>query len=127
MKLTKYSAIAMALVVGLSAGAANAAGDAAKGKKVFNKCKVCHEIKSTGKKKQGPALAGIIGRPAASVEGFKYSKAMKASGLTWDEETLHKFLTKPKKLVKKTKMSFAGLKKEKDRNNVLAYIVEQGK
>lgn len=125
MKLTKYSA--MALVVGLSAGAANAAGDAGKGKKVFNKCKICHEIKSTGKKKQGPSLAGVVGRAAGTVEGFKYSKAMKASGLTWDEATLDKFLTKPKKLIKKTKMSFAGLKKEKQRADVIAYIIEQGK
>lgn len=127
MKLTKYSAIALALAVGLFAGAANAAGDAAKGEKTFKKCAACHTVEKDGKNKVGPNLYGVVGRAAGGVDGFKYSKDMLAAGLTWDEATLDKFLTKPKKLVKKTKMSFAGLKKESDRENVIAYIIEQSK
>jgi len=99
------------------------AGDAVKGKKVFKKCRACHKLEA-GKKGVGPTLFGIIGRPAASVEGYKYSAAMKSSGLTWDLETLHAYLKKPKDLVPKTKMTFAGLKKDKDIVNLLAYLAE---
>lgn len=122
MKMNKISAVALALAVTFSGGAAFADGDAAKGKKVFNKCKACHTIKAGGKNKIGPNLNGVIGRAAASLEGFKYSKAMKESGLTWDEATLDAFLKKPKKLIKKTKMSFPGLKKDAQRADIIAYI-----
>ena len=99
-----------------------AEGDAVKGKKVFKKCKACHTVNDGGKNLMGPNLFGIIGQKAAQRDGYKYSKAMKASGLTWDEETLDTFLIKPRKMVKKTKMTFAGLKKEKHRVNVIAYL-----
>jgi cytochrome c len=61
------------------------------------------------------------------VEGFKYSKAMQESGLTWDEATLDKYLTKPKDVVPKTKMAFAGIKKADQRADVIAYLVEESK
>ncbi len=124
--IRKIAKLAFALVTAtaLMSGAALAGGDAAKGKKVFNKCKACHSLKA-GKNKIGPSLNGIIGRAAATVEGYKYSKAMKASGLTWDDETLQKYLTKPKKFIPGTKMAFAGLKKEKQRNDVIAYLKEK--
>ena len=99
------------------------AADAAKVKKVFNKCKACHVVNKT-KNKVGPHLKGIIGRQAASVEGYKYSKAMKASGLVWDDATLAAYLKKPRKFVKGTKMAFAGLRKDKDIANVIAYLKE---
>lgn len=96
--------------------------DLKKGKKVFRKCKACHAVGEKAKNKVGPELNGIIGREAGSVEGYKYSKAMLKSGITWDEETLDKYLKKPKDLVKGTKMIFAGLKKEKQRKNLIAYL-----
>lgn len=96
-------------------------GDADAGKKVFNKCKVCHSLEA-GENKIGPSLAGVIHRPAGTVEGFKYSDAMSGAGLTWDEETLDKYLTDPKGFIPGNKMAFAGLKKEADRQNVIAYI-----
>ena len=98
-----------------------AEGDAAAGEKVYKKCKACHSLEE-GKNKVGPSLYGIMGRPAGEVEGYKYSKALKDSGLTWDDATLDKYLEKPKDLVPKTKMAFPGLKKEADRQNVIAYI-----
>ncbi len=115
--------LALVTATALMSGAALAAGDAAKGKKVYNKCKACHSLKA-GKNKIGPSLHGIIGQASASVDGFKYSKAMKGANLTWDEETLQKYLTKPKKFLPGTKMAFPGLKKEKQRDDVIAYLKE---
>ena len=120
-----FAALALAFVATLGSGQALAEGDAAKGKKVFNKCKSCHSLEA-GKNKIGPSLANIVGRAAASVEGYKYSKAMKNSDLTWDEATLSSFLKKPKKFLKGTKMSFGGIKSEDKRNDLIAYLKEAG-
>ena len=120
-----FAALALALTAALGSGQALAEGDAAKGKRVFNKCKSCHSLEA-GKNKVGPSLANIVGRAAASVEGYKYSKAMKNSGLTWDEATLDGFLEKPKKFLKGTKMSFGGIKKADQRNDLIAYLKEAG-
>ena len=97
------------------------AGDATAGEKVFRKCKACHYVDKE-KNKSGPHLVNIVGRAAGSVDGFKYSKAMKSSGLTWDEATLAEFLKKPKAYLKGTKMAFAGLRKDKDIDDVIAYL-----
>lgn len=111
----------MAGVVLLGSHAALAEGDSAQGEKVFKKCAACHSVEA-GKNKVGPSLHGVIGSTAGSVEGFKYSDAMKESGLVWDEATLDSFLTKPKDVVPKTRMAFPGLKDEQDRQDVIAYL-----
>jgi cytochrome c len=113
-----------AAAVAASAGVALADGDAAEGAKVFKKnCFVCHTA-TEPKNKVGPTLHGIIGRPVASVEGFKYSDAMKTfgAGKTWTEEELTAYLPSPKELVPGTKMAFAGLKKPEDIANLIAYL-----
>ncbi len=120
----KKALLTALLVAALPMAAAHAEGDPAKGKKVFNKCKACH-FADKKKNKVGPYLVGIVGRKAASVEGFKYSKAMQAKaaeGLVWTEENLDKYLEKPKKFIPGNKMAFAGLKKAEDRANVIAYL-----
>ena len=117
--------LALAFAAALGGGAALAQGDAEAGKKVFKKCKVCHSF-DPGKKKIGPHLKGVVRRQAGSVEGYKYSKAMAASDITWDEANLDKFLTKPKAFVKKTKMAFRGIKKEAQRADLIAYLKAQG-
>ena len=101
-----------------------AAGDASKGKRVFNKCKACHVFEE-GKNRVGPTLHKIIGRTAGSLDGFKYSKAMKESGIVWDEQTIAAYLADPKGYIKGNRMSFAGLRKQKDIDNVIAYIIQQ--
>ena len=116
--------LALAFAAALASGAAVAEGDAAKGEKVFKKCKTCHTF-DPGKKKIGPHLKGVVGRKAGAVEGYKYSKAMAAADITWDEASLDQFLTKPKKFLKGTKMSFAGLKKEAQRADLIAYLKAQ--
>ena len=104
--------------------AASHAGDAAAGKKVFKKCKACHYA-AKDKNKTGPHLVNLIGREAGTVEGYKYSKAMKSSGIVWDEDTLTAYLRAPKKYLKGTKMAFAGLRKDADIANVIAYLKTQ--
>lgn len=117
--------IAMAAAVtALLATPAVAEGDAGKGKKVFNKCKACHVVNAE-KNRVGPHLVGIFGRTAGTVEKFKYSKAMKGAGeggLVWTEETMTDYLKAPKKYIKGTRMAFAGLKKDADISNLLAYL-----
>ena len=101
------------------------AGDVAAGEKVFKKCRACHVVGEGAKNKVGPQLNELIGRTAGSIEGFKYSKAMSAKGdegLEWNEETLTAYLAAPKKYIKGTKMAFSGLKKEKDLDNIIAYL-----
>lgn len=115
-----------ALIVLTSIGSAQADDKLIKkGAKVFKKCKACHAVGEGAKNKIGPVLTDIIGRKAASFEGFKYSDPMKAKaaeGLVWNEETLTEFLKKPSKYVPGTKMAFGGLRKEKHQKAIIAYL-----
>ena len=98
------------------------AADAAKGKKLFTKCKACHNVDAP-KNKVGPHLVGIVGRNAGAADGYtKYSKAIKDSGIVWDEANLDKWLTNPKAMYPKTKMIYPGLKKAEDRAHVIEYL-----
>ena len=99
-----------------------AVGDVAAGEKVFKKCKACHVVNKE-QNRTGPHLVNLFGRTAGSLEGYKkYSKAMKTSGVVWDEETLDAYLKAPKKYVKGTRMAFVGLKRDADRANVISYM-----
>jgi len=97
------------------------AGDADKGKRVFNKCRACH-VHDKPKSKLGPHLMGIVGRASGAVEDFKYSTAMGEANLVWDEATLDAFLAAPKTFLKGTKMAFNGLKKASDRADIIEYM-----
>lgn len=97
------------------------AGGAVKGEKVFKKCKACHSLT---KNKMGPALGNIFDKKIGSVEGYRYSKAMSKSDIVWLDSTLDKFLTKPKKYIKGTKMSFSGIKKKSHRDALIKYLKE---
>ena len=129
---TLVAACAALLALGIAAGDA-VAGDAAKGKKVFNKCKACHDVGA--KNKIGPGLGGFLGRAAAGAEGFKYSADFKAAGeagVVWDDETFLSYIQKPKEYLgsrigkkkAKTKMAFPGIRKQSQAEDLLAYLKE---
>ncbi|MCJ8307723.1 MAG: c-type cytochrome [Rhizobiaceae bacterium] len=118
--MIKCVAAALASLMALSTPAL-AEGNIKAGKKIIKKCKACHDVKE-GKNKVGPSLYNIVGATAGKVEGFKYSKAMAESGLVWDDANLRAFVTKPKELVPGNRMAFAGLKKEKQIDDLIAYL-----
>ena len=105
-----------------------ASADAAAGETVFKKCAACHNAVDGGANKVGPNLWGILGALPGAHADFKYSSSMVAYGETgepWGFESLNKFLLKPKDYIKGTSMGFAGLSKEADRANLLAYLNQQ--
>ena len=127
MRTVMASALLLACAAAAPAGAAElearlAAADAERGKKVFRKCAACHTAEKGGRKKIGPNLWGIVGAPAGARDGFRYSKAMAAFGGSWTPERLDAYLTKPRALVKGGSMSFAGLKRGRDRADVIAFL-----
>ena len=122
----KVCAMFMALAALAAAPSLAVAQDAAAGEKVFNKCKVCHQVGPSAKNAVGPVLNGLVGRKAGSIEGYSYSPANKGSGLTWDEATLKDYLKNPRAKVPGTKMIFPGLPKDEDISNVIAYLKQFG-
>mmetsp|Transcript_74108 Transcript_74108/g.221168 ORF Transcript_74108/g.221168 Transcript_74108/m.221168 type:complete len:115 (-) Transcript_74108:177-521(-) len=98
-------------------------GDTKKGAKLFKaKCAQCHTIEKGGNAKQGPPLWALFGRQSGTYDGFNYSEANKESGIIWSDKHLYEYLINPKKYMPGTKMVFAGLKKEKERADLCAYI-----
>ncbi len=108
----------LGLILGAALLCAPFAASAQEAPAAFNQCKACHQI---GKNGVGPNLAGVFGRKAGTVDGFKYSDPMKAAG-NWDEAALTKYLTDPKGTIPGNKMAFAGIKKPEDLAAVIAYL-----
>jgi cytochrome c len=102
------------------------AQDVEAGEKSFRKCTPCHDIGPDAQNKLGPKLNGLDGRKSGSVEGYNYSEANKASGITWNEAEFKEYITDPKVKVPKTKMIFAGIKNERERNDLWAYLKQFG-
>jgi len=98
------------------------AQDVAAGEKQFIVCRACHQIGPNAKNAVGPVLNGVVGRKAGTYPDFNYSPANKNSDLTWDEDTLRKYLANPQDVVKGTKMIFAGIKDPAKVNDVIAYL-----
>ncbi|MCB1555721.1 MAG: cytochrome c family protein [Alphaproteobacteria bacterium] len=99
-----------------------ASADVEKGKKLSRACAACHSFDKGGKNMTGPNQWGVLGRAKGSVEGFKYSDAIKGLGGTWTYEDLDAFLAKPKAFAPGTKMTYAGLKKPEDRAALIAWL-----
>lgn len=120
--MTRLSGTLAVLTLALASSTALAQDKAKQGETIFKRtCAACHTVEP-GKNRIGPSLAGVVGRKAGTAQGFKYSDAMAKSGITWNDETLDKYLTDPKGLVPGNKMAFAGLKKEDERKDVISYL-----
>lgn len=105
-------------------------GDPEAGAKVFNKCKACHMVGEDAKNRVGPTLNGIVGMEWGKVDGFKYSSSLTeiaaAEGKRWDLATLSAYLEKPRDVIPKGRMAFAGLRKAEERADVIAYLATFG-
>ncbi|KAL3595230.1 iso-1-cytochrome c [Fusarium poae] len=105
-----------------------AGGDLKKGANLFKtRCAQCHTVEKDGGNKIGPALHGLFGRKSGTVDGYSYTDANKQKGVEWNDKTLFDYLENPKKYIPGTKMAFGGLKKEKDRNDLIAYLKDSTK
>ena len=120
MKTSTLSALVV--VTSLAAASGALAQDAAAGKTSFNKCLACHAIGEGAKNKVGPVLNGLDGRHSGSVEGYSYSDANKNSGITWGKDVFLEYIKEPKAKIPGTKMVFAGIKNEKEANDLWAYV-----
>jgi cytochrome c len=109
------------LITALTAGAAQADGDAARGAARFQDCAACHKLES-GANNVGPSLHGIFGRNAGELSDFRYSPAMKRSGIAWTPEALAKFIADPQSVVPGNRMPYAGMASAGDRADLIAYL-----
>ena len=121
-QLTSGTSQATEVVEKIDIGIFMALGDVASGEKIFKKCAACHSINKGGKNKIGPALYNVVGRTVGGLDDYKYSKTLASYGKQWTFEELNGFLKKPSTYLKGTKMSYAGLRKEKDRASVIKYL-----
>jgi cytochrome c len=116
--------VLMAAAALCAAAAPAMAADPAAGEKAFAVCKACHKVGESAKNGVGPTLNGVVGRPAGSAEGFKYSDAMKNSGITWDEANLAEYIKNPKEKVPGNKMAFAGVKDDTKLADIIAFLTQ---
>ena len=107
------------------AGPAQAEGDPAKGKQLYNQCRACHSLQP-GQPRVGPSLAGVWGREAGTSDSFnRYSDAMKQSGVTWTAETLDKYIADPKGFIPGNNMTFPGVKDAQKRDHLIAFLKQE--
>ena len=100
---------------------AQAMGDTMKGKETFHQCSACHSI-TLNENLNGPSLAGVFGRKAGTAIGFNYSRAMRESGITWNENNLEQYIENPQKMFPGSFKTFGGIKDIESRNSLIAYI-----
>jgi cytochrome c len=125
--MKKLTLSALVIVAASATVPAALAQDAAAGKTSFNKCLACHAIGEGAKNKVGPELNGLDGRKSASAPDYNYSDANKNSGITWNEAQFKEYIKDPKAKIPGTKMAFAGIKNEKEIDDLWAYISQYDK
>ena len=109
----------------LAAPLTAAADDAAvaRGERLYERCAACHSLE---RDRTGPRHCGLFGRPAGAIPGFEYSRAMRASGIVWNERTLDRFLAAPLRVVPGTSMGYAGIDDARERRDLIAYLKAAG-
>jgi cytochrome c len=117
----KHLVVLIVAVTLAAAGTARADGDAARGEKKFEECAACHKI-APGEDNVGPSLHGVFGRKAGTLADFRYSPALKRSGITWTAQTLDAYLADPQKAIPANRMPYAGLADAGDRADLIAYL-----
>jgi cytochrome c len=125
MQIPSKAAISTIVLVAMSAPSF-AAGDAARGADVFNRCSICHSM-AAGENGVGPSLHGIIGRKAGTEPNYNFSKAMTASGIVWDDAMLKKFLADPEAGVPGTKMHSGAVDDPRAIDDLIAYLKQAAK
>ncbi len=120
-QLLRAAFLASACIL-LAASGASAGGDGARGKDLFVRCAVCHTAQSGGPNRIGPNLFGVVGRKAGTFDGYSYSRAMKGSNITWNEDLLTKYLQGPANVVPGTKMTFSGFSNPQQAADMAAYL-----
>jgi cytochrome c len=125
--MKKLTLSALVVIASSAAATAALAQDATAGKASFNKCMACHSIGEGAKNKVGPELNGLDGRKSGTVDGYNYSDANKNSGITWGEAQFKEYIKDPKAKVPGTKMSFSGIKNEKEINDLWAFVSQYDK
>jgi cytochrome c len=113
--------IVLVLLLMLAANVAHADGDAARGEKKFGDCAACHKLEA-GANNVGPSLHGVFTRKAGEIAEFRYSPAIKRSGIAWSPETLDTFITNPQAVVPGNRMPYAGMVNAGDRADLIAYL-----
>ncbi len=124
--MKRLTIVTNALLASLFAVAAHAEGDAARGEARFKDCAACHRL-DTGASEVGPSLHGVFSRKAGELADFRYSPAMKRSGVVWTVETLDKYIADPQALIPANRMPYAGMSNAGDRADLIAYLQKAAK
>jgi cytochrome c2 len=115
------TAVTIAAAISTATGAARADGDAARGEKKYEECVACHSV-DRGVNGVGPSLHGVFDRKAAELGDYRYSPALKRSGLVWTAQTLDTFIADPQAVVPANRMPYAGMPNAADRADLIAYL-----
>jgi cytochrome c len=115
-----------AIAICCAASVAHAQGDAARGEKYFEDCASCHAL-ANGENGVGPSLFGVFGRKAGALDDYRYSPALKRSGIVWSPQTLENFLADPQKAVPANRMPYAGMTNAAERADLIAYLQKMAK
>ena len=121
MRLKTIAVVGMTFI--LAASIALAQGDPKRGEKVFEKCRACHAADGAANE-VGPGLGGVFGRPAGERDDFRYSPALKRSGITWTPQTMNDFIADPQKMVPANRMPYDGLPDARDRADLIIYMLQ---